>query len=379
MIKVFTVFGTRPEAIKMAPLIYELKSRPSIDCKVCVTAQHREMLDMVLNLFKIEPDFDLNIMTERQTLAGITTKALTGLEEVFRQEKPDLVLVHGDTSTTFAGSLAAYYNQIKVGHVEAGLRTYDKYFPFPEEMNRRLTGVISDLHFSPTKNNRANLINEGISPDSIFVTGNTVIDAFKTTIKKDFSFEGTPLEGIDMDKRIILMTAHRRENLGAPLENICRAVARIVRDFPDIEVIYPVHLNPAVRETANAILGNIPRVHLVDPLDVDVLHNAMNKAHLILTDSGGLQEEAPALGKPVLVLRGETERPEATEAGTVKIAGTEEDIIYSLTSQLLTDENEYHKMSVAVNPYGDGNASRRIADAILYHFGVTSCRPVEWL
>ncbi len=379
MIKVFTVFGTRPEAIKMAPLIYELKSRPSIDCKVCVTAQHREMLDMVLNLFDIKPDFDLNIMTERQTLAGITTKALTGLEEVFRQEKPDIVLVHGDTSTTFAGSLAAYYNQVKVGHVEAGLRTYDKYFPFPEEINRRLTGVLSDLHFSPTKNNRVNLINEGVNPDSIFVTGNTVIDAFKTTIKKDFSFAGTPLEGIDMDKRIILMTAHRRENLGAPLENICRAVARLVRDFPDIEVIYPVHLNPAVRETANAILGNIPRVHLVEPLDVDVLHNAMNKAHLILTDSGGLQEEAPALGKPVLVLRGETERPEAAEAGTVKIAGTEEDIIYSLASQLLTDEAEYHKMSVAVNPYGDGNASRRIVDAILYHFGVTSCRPVEWL
>ena len=379
MIKVFTVFGTRPEAIKMAPLIYELKSRPSIDCKVCVTAQHREMLDMVMNLFDLKPDFDLNIMTERQTLAGITTKALTGLEEVFRQEKPDLVLVHGDTSTTFAGSLAAYYNQIKVGHVEAGLRTYDKYFPFPEEMNRRLTGAIADLHFSPTKYNRANLINEGINPDTIFVTGNTVIDAFKTTIKRDFSFVGTPLEGIDMDKRFILMTAHRRENLGQPLENICKAVARLVRDFPDIEVIYPVHLNPAVRETANSILGNIPRVHLVEPLDVDVLHNAMAKAHLILTDSGGLQEEAPALGKPVLVLRGETERPEAAEAGTVKIAGTEEDIIYSLASQLLTDEEEYHKMSVAVNPYGDGNASRRITDAILYHFGITSVRPVEWL
>lgn len=379
MIKVFTVFGTRPEAIKMAPLIYELKSRPSIDCKVCVTAQHREMLDMVMNLFDLKPDFDLNIMTERQTLAGITTKALTGLEEIFRQEKPDLVLVHGDTSTTFAGSLAAYYNQIKVGHVEAGLRTYDKYFPFPEEMNRRLTGAIADLHFSPTKNNRANLINEGINPDTIFVTGNTVIDAFKTTIKRDFSFVGTPLEGIDMDKRFILMTAHRRENLGQPLENICKAVARLVRDFPDIEVIYPVHLNPAVRETANSILGNIPRVHLVEPLDVDVLHNAMAKAHLILTDSGGLQEEAPALGKPVLVLRGETERPEAAEAGTVKIAGTEEDIIYSLASQLLTDEEEYHKMSVAVNPYGDGNASRRITDAILYHFGITSVRPVEWL
>lgn len=378
MIKIFTVFGTRPEAIKMAPLIYELKSRPSIDCKVCVTAQHREMLDMVLGLFDIKPDFDLNIMTQRQTLAGITTKALNGLEEVFHAEKPDMVLVHGDTTTTFAGSLAAYYNQIKVGHVEAGLRTYDKYFPFPEEMNRRLTGAIADLHFSPTKNNKANLINEGINPDNIFITGNTVIDAFKTTINKNFSFVNTPLQGIDMDKRIILMTAHRRENLGAPLENICRAVARLVRDFPDIEVVYPVHLNPAVRETAFSILGNIPRVHLVDPLDVDVLHNAMNKSYLILTDSGGLQEEAPALGKPVLVLRGETERPEAAESGIVKIAGTSEDIIYSLASQLLTDDAEYHRMSVAVNPYGDGNASRRITDAILYHFGITSCRPVEW-
>lgn len=379
MIKIFTVFGTRPEAIKMAPLIYELQSRPSIDCKVCVTAQHRQMLDMVLNLFDIKPDFDLDIMSERQTLASITTKALNGLSEVFSSEKPDMVLVHGDTSTTFAGSLAAYYNQIKVGHVEAGLRTYDKYFPFPEEMNRRLTGAIADLHFSPTKNNRANLINEGINPDSIFVTGNTVIDAFKTTIKRDFSFVGTPLENIDMDKRIILMTAHRRENLGTPLENICRAVSRLVRDFPDIEVIYPVHLNPAVRETAFSILGNNPRVHLIDPLDVDVLHNAINKAYLVLTDSGGLQEEAPSLGKPVLVLRGETERPEAAEAGTVKIAGTSEDIIYSLASQLLIDDAEYNKMSKAVNPYGDGNASRRIVDAILYHFGITSCRPVEWL
>ena len=379
MLKIFTVFGTRPEAIKMAPLIYELKNRPSIDCKVCVTAQHREMLDMVMRLFDITPDFDLDIMTPRQTLATITTKALTGLEEVFREEKPDMVLVHGDTTTTFAGSMAAYYNQIKVGHVEAGLRTYDKYFPFPEEMNRRLTGCIADLHFAPTKNNKANLINEGINPDNIFITGNTVIDAFKTTIKKNFSFEGTPLEGIDMSKRIILMTAHRRENLGAPLENICRAVHRIIRDFPDVELIYPVHLNPAVRETVFSILGNTSRVHLVDPLDVDVLHNAMSRAHIILTDSGGLQEEAPALGKPVLVLRGETERPEAAEAGTVKIAGTGEDIIYSLTAQLLSDEKEYHRMSVAVNPYGDGNASRRIADAILYHFGITSCRPVEWL
>lgn len=378
MLKIFAVFGTRPEAIKMAPLIYELQSRQSIDCKICVTAQHREMLDMVMNLFKLKPDFDLNIMTERQTLAGITTKALTGLEEVFAREKPDMILVHGDTTTTFAGALAAYYNKIKVGHVEAGLRTHDKYFPFPEEINRSLTGRIADLHFAPTVNNRANLINEGISKDSIFVTGNTVIDAFKTTIKKDFSFSGTPLKDIDWSKRVILMTAHRRENLGVPLENICRAVMRIVRDFPDTELVYPVHLNPTVRETVFSILGNVSRVHLTDPLDVDVLHNAMSRAHIILTDSGGLQEEAPALGKPVLVLRGETERPEAAEAGTVKIAGTSEDIIYSLTSQLLEDENEYHKMSVAVNPYGDGNASRRIADAILYHFGITACPPVEW-
>ena len=334
----------------MAPLVYELRKRPEIDCKICVTAQHRQMLDMVMELFGLEPDFDLDIMQERQTLAGITTRALTGLEETFRAEKPDLVLVHGDTSTTFAGALAAYYNQIKVGHVEAGLRTWDKYFPFPEEMNRRL-----------------------------FVTGNTVIDAFHTTIKDDFSFVGTPLEGIDWSKRVILMTAHRRENLGEPLYNICRAAARIVRDFPDVELVYPVHLNPAVRDTANEVLGSIPRIHLTEPLDVDVLHNAMSRCHLVMTDSGGLQEEAPALGKPVLVLRGETERPEATEAGTVKIAGVQEEVIYSLARQLLTDEVEYARMSHAVNPYGDGNASRRIADAILFHFGLSETPPEQWM
>ena len=363
----------------MAPLVYELKKYPDIDCKVCVTAQHRQMLDMVLELFKITPDFDLDIMKERQTLAGITTRALTGLEEVFREEKPDLVLVHGDTTTTFAGALAAYYNQIKVGHVEAGLRTWDKYFPFPEEMNRKLTGSIADLHFSPTISNRANLLKEGTSPERIFVTGNTVIDAFKTTVRKDFSFEGTQLEDIDWNKRIVLMTAHRRENLGEPLYNICRAAARLVRDFPDIELVYPVHLNPAVQDTAREVLGALPRVHLVDPLDVDVMHNAMSRCHLVMTDSGGLQEEAPALGKPVLVLRGETERPEAAEAGTVKIAGVHEEVIYSLASQLLTDEAEYQKMSHAVNPYGDGNASRRIAEAILYHFGIREEAPSQWL
>ncbi len=363
----------------MAPLVYELRKRPEIDCKICVTAQHRQMLDMVMELFGLEPDFDLDIMQERQTLAGITTRALTGLEETFRAEKPDLVLVHGDTSTTFAGALAAYYNQIKVGHVEAGLRTWDKYFPFPEEMNRRLTGAIADLHFSPTVNNRANLLKEGVDPSKIFVTGNTVIDAFHTTIKDDFSFVGTPLEGIDWSKRVILMTAHRRENLGEPLYNICRAAARIVRDFPDVELVYPVHLNPAVRDTANEVLGSIPRIHLTEPLDVDVLHNAMSRCHLVMTDSGGLQEEAPALGKPVLVLRGETERPEATEAGTVKIAGVQEEVIYSLARQLLTDEVEYARMSHAVNPYGDGNASRRIADAILFHFGLSETPPEQWM
>lgn len=378
MLKVFTVFGTRPEAIKMAPLVYELRKRPEIDCKICVTAQHRQMLDMVMDLFKLKPDFDLDIMQERQTLADITTRALTGLEEVFRAEKPDLVLVHGDTSTTFAGALAAYYNQIKVGHVEAGLRTGDKYFPFPEEMNRKLTGAIADLHFAPTINNRANLLKEGVNPSGIFVTGNTVIDAFHTTIRSDFSFEGTPVENIDWSKRVILMTAHRRENLGEPLFNICRAVARIVREFPDVELIYPVHLNPAVRDTAMEVLGGMPRVHLIEPLDVDVLHNAMSRCYMVMTDSGGLQEEAPALGKPVLVLRGETERPEAAAAGTVKIAGVQEEVIYSLAHQLLTDEAEYSKMSHAVNPYGDGRASIRIADAILYHFGLSEQQPNQW-
>ncbi len=363
----------------MAPLIYELRKRPQIDCKVCVTAQHRQMLDMVMRLFDLTPDFDLDIMQERQTLAGITTRALTGLEAVFKAEKPDLVLVHGDTSTTFAGALAAYYNQIKVGHVEAGLRTGDKYFPFPEEMNRKLTGAIADLHFSPTVNNRNNLLKEGIDPAGIFVTGNTVIDAFATTIKPNFSFKGTPLENIDWSKRVILMTAHRRENIGEPLYNICRAAADIVREFPDVELIYPVHMNPAVRDTAEEVLGAMPRVHLIAPLDVDVLHNAMSRCFMVMTDSGGLQEEAPALGKPVLVLRGETERPEAAQAGTVKIAGVREEVIYSLARQLLTDPEEYARMSHAVNPYGDGKASRRIADAILYHFGLRNEAPSQWL
>jgi len=379
-IKVMTIFGTRPEAIKMAPLVKELEKHEEIESIVCVTAQHRQMLDQVLDIFEIKPDYDLNIMKDRQTLISITTRGLEGLDEVMKEAKPDIVLVHGDTSTTFVGSLAAFYNQITVGHVEAGLRTYDKYSPFPEEVNRRLTGVIADMHFAPTEKNRGNLLRENVDDSTIYITGNTVIDALQTTVRADYEFKDAGLAGMNWDsKRVIVMTAHRRENLGKPLENICNAVKRLVEDFEDIEVVYPVHLNPAVREVANKILGGMDRVKLIEPVNADELHNAISRSFMVMTDSGGLQEEAPALGKPVLVLRGETERPEAAEAGTVKIAGTEEDIIYSLTAQLLTDENEYHKMSVAVNPYGDGNASRRIADAILYHFGITSMRPVEWL
>ncbi len=376
-IKVMTVFGTRPEAIKMAPLIKELEKREQFESIVCVTAQHRQMLDMVLDLFKIKPDYDLNIMTNCQTLSDITTRAIIGLESVIKEAKPDIVLVHGDTSTTFAGSLAAYYNQVKVGHVEAGLRTFNKYFPFPEEMNRRLTGAIADIHFSPTVSNKKNLLREGVNEDSIYITGNTVIDALKTTVREDFDFSFA--KGIDFSKRIILMTAHRRENLGKPLEGICRAVRRIVEEFSDVLVVYPVHLNPVVQNTARCILGGHDRILLTDPLDTDALHNLMNKSYLVLTDSGGLQEEAPALSKPVLVLRGETERPEAVEAGTVKIAGTDEENVYNLTRTLLLDKNEYNNMHHAVNPYGDGNASIRICDALLYYFGLSSDKPKQWL
>ena len=368
-ITVMTVFGTRPEAIKMAPLVKELEKSDKINSLVCVTAQHRQMLDQVLSLFKITPDYDLDIMKERQTLAGITTRALNGLDKVMAQVKPDIVLVHGDTTTTFAGSIAAFYNGAKVGHVEAGLRTYDKWSPFPEEMNRRLTGAIADLHFSPTVRNKNNLLRENVPEESIFITGNTVIDALRTTVYDGYKFGDKELEKIlDSGKRIILMTAHRRENLGEPLYNITRAVRRIADKFTDTEVIYPVHLNPAVRSVANEVLGGHERIHLIDPLEAGDMHNAMSRSYLIMTDSGGLQEEAPSLGKPVLVLRRETERPEAIEAGTVRLAGTEEDVIFQMASELLSDKASYDKMAKAVNPYGDGHACERIVNAILYTF-----------
>ena len=376
-VKVMTVFGTRPEAIKMAPLVKELEKREEVESIVAVTAQHRQMLDQVLEIFDITPDYDLNIMKDRQTLVDITTRATSGLYEVISQAKPDIVLVHGDTTTTFAGALAAFYNQTAVGHVEAGLRTYDKYSPFPEEMNRKLTGAISELHFSPTVNNKNNLLKENVSEDKIFITGNTVIDALKTTVRSDY--ELTSVSGIDFGKKVIVVTAHRRENLGEPLKNICTALRRLAVDFSDeVEIIYPMHMNPAVRETATGILGGLSNVHLIEPVDVTELHNLMDRSYMIMTDSGGLQEEAPSLGKPVLVLRNETERPEAVAAGTVKLAGVDEEVIYSMGKELLTDKEAYEKMAKAVNPYGDGNASARTVDAILYHFGVISERPEDY-
>ena len=377
-IRVMTIFGTRPEAIKMAPLVLELQSRQGIQPICCVTAQHREMLDAVLEIFQLKPDYDLNIMEPRQTLSTITTKCLLGMEGVLEQAGPDLVLVHGDTSTTFAGALAAFYRQIPVGHVEAGLRTWDKYSPFPEEMNRKLVGDIADLHFCPTPANRENLAREGIT-DGVFVTGNTVIDALKTTVRTDYSFSTQALNGLDYTgKRIILVTCHRRENYGQPMANIMTALRRIADAFPDVELVYPVHLSPVVREAAGKYLSGHPRIHLIDPLSADEMHNLMARAYLVMTDSGGLQEEAPALGRPVLVLRRETERPEAVRAGTVRLAGTEEEEIFSLASELLHDERAYHAMAHAVNPYGDGQACRRIADAIEWKFGLRAERPGEF-
>lgn len=368
-IKVISVFGTRPEAIKMAPVIKELEKRPEIDSVVAVTAQHRGMLDQVLEIFGIKPDYDLNIMKQRQTLVDITSNVLTGLYGVIQEEKPDIILVHGDTTTTFAGALASFYNQVPVGHVEAGLRTYDKYSPFPEEMNRRMTTSIATLHFAPTVMNKNNLLKENINEKDIFITGNTVIDALKTTVKDDYKFADETVASLDFSKKVIVVTAHRRENLGEPLKNICRALKRIAEDFSDeVQIVYPVHLNPAVREVAFDILGNIDNVHLIDPLDVCELHNLMARSYMILTDSGGLQEEAPSLGKPVLVLRHETERPEAIAAGTVKLAGVIEDDIYLMARTLLTDSEAYNMMAHSVNPYGDGKASERTVDAILYHF-----------
>jgi len=375
-IKVMTVFGTRPEAIKMAPLVKELEKCDEIESVVCITAQHRQMLDQVMDIFGICADYDLNIMQAGQTLSDITTRAMKGIEEVIKEAKPDIVLVHGDTTTTFAGALASFYCQTKVGHVEAGLRTYDRYSPFPEEMNRVLTTQLTDLYFAPTANNVDNLLKENIDPSKIYTTGNTVIDAIKTTVCDDYDFSDESLKTLDYNnKRVILVTAHRRENLGEPLRNICNAILETVEAFPDVEVVYPVHLNPLVKNTAEEILGGHPRIHLINPLDVTELHNLMNKCYMVMTDSGGLQEEAPSLGKPVLVLRNETERPEAVEAGTVKIAGVDKETIKKMAATLLSDKAEYEKMSHAVNPYGDGEASRRIVDAILYSFGVLDTKP----
>ena len=375
-IKVMSVFGTRPEAIKMCPLVLEMEKYDEIEPVVCVTAQHREMLDQVLQMFGVKPDYDLDIMKTRQSLAGITTRVLEGMEDVLKKEKPDLVLVHGDTSTSFVAALAAFYEQIKVGHVEAGLRTYDIYSPFLEEMNRQLTGRIANMHFSPTQRNFDNLIKENVAPDRIYITGNTVIDALKTTVREDYQFENECLKSLDFEnKRVIVVTAHRRENIGKPLEDICTAIAEIIDEYEDVEVVYPVHLNPAVRETVWDILGDKARVHLIDPLDVEELHNAIARSYMVMTDSGGIQEEAPALAKPVLVLRRETERPEAIAAGTVKIAGVDKDVIKKLAKELLDDKEEYNKMAHSANPYGDGNASKRICEAILYEFGISDNKP----
>lgn len=362
MIKVMTVFGTRPEAIKMAPLVKELKSRKEIECIVCVTAQHRQMLDQVLEVFDIKPDYDLNIMQSGQTLSDITSRALKGLEEVMNKEKPDIVLVHGDTTTTFAGALAAYYTQTDIGHVEAGLRTWNKYSPYPEEMNRQMVGVLADMHFAPTENSKNSLLKEGKKEENIFVTGNTSIDALATTVKKDYNNEIFDWLGND---KLILLTAHRRENLGEPMRHMFKAIRRIVDEFDDVKVVYPVHLNPKVREVANEIFGDDDKVKLIEPLEVIDFHNFIAKSHIILTDSGGIQEEAPSLGKPVLVLRDTTERPEGISAGTLKLVGTDEETIYNETKKLLTNNEEYSKMSKASNPYGDGHASERIVDAII--------------
>lgn len=378
-IKVMSIFGTRPEAVKMAPLVKALEQNEEIESVVCVTAQHREMLDQVLEIFKLDTQYDLDIMTQRQTLTGITVRVLKGLEEVLEKAKPDMVLVHGDTTTSFVAALAAFYKQIKVGHVEAGLRTYNRYEPFPEEMNRKLTGSLANLHFSPTPLAKSNLLKEYVKEESIFVTGNTVIDALKTTVEDAYKFTVEELNTIDYtNKKVIIMTAHRRENLGEPLRNICEAVRGIVLQNEEVEVVYAVHKNPAVREVAEEILGAVPRVHLVEPLDIKDMHNLMRRSYLVLTDSGGLQEEVPSLGKPVLVLRNVTERPEGIEAGTLKLAGVEKQQIFELTQELLQNEALYRQMAQAKNPFGDGEASERIVQAILYHFGRIKERPEDY-
>ena len=375
-IKVMSILGTRPEAIKMAPVVRALmRHTDAIETRTLVTAQHREMLDQVLHLFRITPDYDLNIMAAGQTLFDITSRAMLGINEVFQKERPDLVLVHGDTTTTFAGALAAYYHQIPVGHVEAGLRTHDIYSPFPEEMNRRLTGGIATLHFAPTATAHANLRAEGIPEGRIFITGNTVIDALHHTVRPDYVLPAE-LGSVDFaEHRVLLVTTHRRENLGEPMRHVYRAIRDIIEELDDVEVIFPVHRNPKVREIVQEELGGLERVHLIDPLDYEPFANLMARVDIVLTDSGGIQEEAPALGKPVLVLRDTTERPEAVTAGTVRLIGTDERRVYEETMRLLTEPTAYTHMAEAVNPYGDGEAARRIIEAILYHAGRTQTPP----
>lgn len=372
---VMTVFGTRPEAIKMAPLTLALAQNPNINSLCCVTAQHREMLDSVLDIFSIKPDYDLNIMSPNQSLSTITARVLQGMDDILKEAKPNLVLVHGDTSTTFSAALACFYQQIPVGHVEAGLRTFDKFSPFPEEINRVMVSRLADLHFCPTASNRDNLLAEKIT-QGVYLTGNTVIDAISTTVKEQFSFQEDLLNTLDYHKKkVILVTCHRRENYGKPMEQIMTALRRLADDFSEVELVYPVHLSPIVQEAAGKFLGNHPRIHLIAPLAVDEMHNLMSRCFLVMTDSGGLQEEAPAFGKPVLVMRKETERPEAVSAGTVKLAGVEEEEIYQMASDLLKSEGLYQEMARAVNPYGDGKACQRIVESILYEFSLSKEKP----
>lgn len=380
-IKVMTVFGTRPEAIKMAPVVLELaKHAQYITPIVAVTAQHREMLDQVLGLFSITPDYDLDIMSQGQTLFDITCRAMQGLNRVLTEEKPDIVLVHGDTTTTFAGALAAFYHQTAIGHVEAGLRTGDKYSPYPEEMNRKLTGSLTDIHFAPTATAKQNLLQEHIKPENIVVTGNTVIDALKATIDANYVFTDALLQQIDYtNRKVILVTTHRRENLGEPMRHVYQALKAIVDEFADVEIVFPVHKNPLVRQVVREELGGLDRVHLIDPLDYQPFANLMARSYLVLTDSGGIQEEAPALGKPVLVLRDTTERPEAVTAGTVKLIGTDKERVYQETRELLRSADEYQRMAGAVNPYGDGKASSRIIQAILCRYGLLPNMPQEFV
>ena len=376
-IKVMTVFGTRPEAIKMAPLVLELqKQSQRFEAITTVSAQHREMLDQVLDIFHIKPDYDLNIMHARQTLTDITSNVLINLDKILKEAKPDIVLVHGDTTTTFAASVAAFYNQIPIGHVEAGLRTWEKYSPYPEEMNRQMTDAMTDLYFAPTNQSKANLLKENHKEDNIYITGNTAIDALKQTVDKEYHHD--ILDKVSPDNKLILLTMHRRENQGEPMRRVFKVIREVVESREDVEVIYPVHLSPAVQEAAKEILGNTERIHLISPLDVVDFHNLAARSYFIMTDSGGVQEEAPSLGKPVLVLRDTTERPDGVEAGTLKLVGTESEKVKEEMEELLDNDAEYQRMAQAKNPYGDGKASERILDAIAYYFGVTDKKPIEF-